>query len=377
MKFRGYLIRYDKNEEGKLTADEGRHSKKMKIGIITFHWAANYGAVLQAYALQEYLKRKGQDVEIIDYVPKGYTYRFFECFMSRSIDSFKYKFRDYKKRKKINENINRYLTLSKKYSSYKEFYSDIPQYDIYLTGSDQVWNEDFTLRGEGKLNLAYFFDFIKDKKKISYATSAGSCEFSDEYWNAVLPCLHEYDDISVREESLALSLGKKGISAKVVPDPTLLLHVDDYEQLTVETIKSFKFVYYILQNEQKNAFTIKNYYTEKYGDVATKDINGVSLGEWLEYIKKAELVMTNSYHGTIFSVLNHKNFLVVPIEGKLEGMNDRVYTLLSKLKLSDRIVTSIDEAEKLSNIPINWGKVDLLLEKYRQEGIAFLDSYIV
>ena len=92
------------------------------------------------------------------------------------------------------------------------------------------------------------------------------------------------------------------------------------------------------------------------------------------YISNAEYVLTNSYHGIIFSLLNHRKFFAVLIEGELQGMNDRVLTLLSRLDLKSRIVGSVEELEKARQEEINWEIVDNLLEQYRLEGIRYLQD---
>ena len=112
----------------------------MKIGIITFHWAANYGAVLQTYALQRAIEKMGVDVEIIDYMPKQYERKWWKFLISRNLQSMQYKLKDYMKNKKIQRDVEGKLYLSQHYESAEKLKSNPPMYDLYISGSDQIWN---------------------------------------------------------------------------------------------------------------------------------------------------------------------------------------------------------------------------------------------
>ena len=136
-----------------------------------------------------------------------------------------------------------------------------------------------------------------------------------------------------------------------------------------------KYVYYILQDNQHSAKILKNYINDKYARGNSVDLNKVSLAEWGGYIAGAECVLTNSYHGIIFSILNHRKFFAVLVEGELQGMNDRVITLLERLNLKDRIVKTVEELDIAMKKNIDWEHVDCLLEAYRLEGMNYLKSF--
>ena len=347
---------------------------KMKVGIITFHWAANYGAVLQTYALQKAIENTGSEAEIIDYMPENYARKWWKVLRSRSVHDAKKKWMEYQKSRKISRDIAGKLKLSGHYADANALRNNPPIYDLYITGSDQIWNEYFTLQGEGKITLSYFLDFVpKGKRKISYATSIGTTQLCEKYWENVLPLLAEYEKISVREQSAKAVLEEKGIQAVVLPDPTLLIAPEDYACLFKEM--PAKYVYYILQDNQHSAKILKNYINDKYARGNSVDLNKVSLAEWGGYIAGAECVLTNSYHGIIFSILNHRKFFAVLVEGELQGMNDRVITLLERLNLKDRIVKTVEELDIAMKKNIDWEHVDCLLEAYRLEGMNYLKSF--
>lgn len=347
----------------------------MKVGIITFHWAANYGAVLQTYALQKAIENIGGEVEIIDYVPKSYTPKLWKVLWSRRVHDVKKKWTEYQKNYKISKDIAGKLKLSQHYANAGALKDCPPIYDLYITGSDQVWNEYFTLRGEGGITLSYYLDFVPQKRrKISYATSIGATQLSEKYWESVLPLLTEYEKIGVREQSAKAVLEERGLQATVLPDPTLLISPQEYGCIFKEMPS--KFIYYILQDNQHSAQALKNHVNAKYAKDSSVNLNKVSLAEWGGYISRAECVLTNSYHGIIFSILNHRKFFAVLIEGELQGMNDRVITLLERLDLKERIVKTSEELDRAMQKNINWEKVDRLLEEYRSEGMSYLNSFL-
>ena len=251
----------------------------MKIGIITFHWAANYGAVLQTYALQRAIEKMGVDVEIIDYMPKQYERKWWKFLISRNLQSMQYKLKDYMKNKKIQRDVEGKLYLSQHYESAEKLKSNPPMYDLYISGSDQIWNEFFTLQGEGKLTLSYFLDFVpKGANKISYATSIGATKLCAEYWKNTLPLLKEYRSIGVREASAQELLEEKGIKAVTLPDPTLLIEAKDYDELFLKM--PAKTTYYVLQNNQQTIARLQIYLENNYAKGNSIDLNKVTLAEW-------------------------------------------------------------------------------------------------
>lgn len=342
-----------------------------KTGTITFHWANNYGAVLQSYALQQFLVKSGYDTEIINYIPLRVK-------LIQIITDIKNgKSGELEKRRNIEKFRKRELLLSKKkYSSNRSLFKCVDNYSAVICGSDQIWNPSFTLGAEGKPTLSYFLNFVNNgAKKIGYAVSFGTEKLPDKMKNIVYPEIESFSAIGVREQSAKNILSEVYKDAEIVLDPTLLLERDAYERLLVEkTFNSQKVFCYILHNNQKIANEIceyvKSFYKEEYNSQSCKPAFGIY--EWLYNIKNSEIVVTNSFHGVVFSVIFHKQFIAVPVDNS--RMNDRIFTLLDKLELSNHILTD-NNGEKINEIingEIDYARVDLLLREHKINSEKFL-----
>ncbi len=356
----------------------------MKIGIITFHWATNYGAVLQSYALQTYLIRLGHDVRIIDYIPFTCRKKLIKCFITRRVSQIRANLLDYRKEKRISGFRKKYLHVSPKYSSYEDLKTNPPLYDVYICGSDQIWNPNFTKTGEGKLTLSYFLDFGgRNIKRIAYAASMGCMEYPAELIDKIVPSLSRFDAISVRENSGVEIMEQMGmVNVSIMPDPTLLLEAKDYDHLFLpETSINGKYgCMYTLHSGQDSLRHLQIYLSQKmqYPIVNTRSKDYATLGieEWLGLITQAELVVTNSFHGMIFSILSKRTFVVTLVEGQNAGMNDRIFTLLDKIGLTDRILEEFDEErlDAILNTQINWAIVEHKISCLRENARIFFEK---
>lgn len=344
-----------------------------KIATITFHWATNYGAVLQAYALQKYLENSGYEAEIIDYVP-------FRIKLLSNITWIRHKkISEFKREKLIRKFRNAELNLSKKrYRSCKDLKSGDFEYDCIISGSDQIWNKNFTLNLDGKPNLSYFLDFIdKGTVKLAYAVSFGATFMPDEYYDCVKNFVNNFQAISVREQTAIPIIEKMGRKAEVVCDPTLLLARVDYEKLIEKKFyQSGKVFCYILHDNQniaqRIAREVKIIYEENDEDLGKND----DIYAWLYKIKNSEIVITNSFHGTMFALIFNTPFIVVPVEGF--DMNDRIKTILDVVHLEKRFISSVeaDVLRSLCSETIDWEQVNQLMEQYSRLGKEFLLSNI-
>ncbi len=342
-----------------------------KTATITFHWADNYGAVLQSYALQHFLIQSGFNTEIINYIPlRIKAIQFIVNAKNRN-------FRELKKSRNVSKFRKKELKLSKRrYFNNKSLFKCTDDYDIVICGSDQVWNPSFTLEAEGKTTLSYFLNFLNSNtKRIGYAVSFGTEKLPDEMKEKVYPEIKKFSAIGVREQSGKDILSDVFKDAEVVLDPTLLLKKGAYEALLHgKTFNKQKVFCYILHDNQKVAENICEYvkkiYNESYSSKTGKPDFGIY--EWLYNIKNSEIVVTNSFHGIVFSVIFHKQFIGIPVENS--EMNDRIFTLLDKLNLSNRILTVYDgeKIRKLANDRINYDEVDKILDKQRLKSRAFL-----
>ena len=326
----------------------------MKIGILTFHCAINYGAVLQAYGLQEYLKSLGHEVYIIDYRPH-YLLELYRIIRwkhdsKNSITrNFKWVLRQcltlpirWRRNKKFCQFVNKYLNL---YSL--DLNKSDNNFDMFIFGSDQIWNPCITYG----FDKVYFGDFpaAKNKKLVSYAASVGSVSFLTPQDTIYLKSkLKSFSLITVRERILANYLKEEcGIIAKVAPDPVLLAGYDIYVNLAIE-IKE-KSPYLLLFTLGRDEATIKTAHeiakqkqlqiveimSSKESLYNRKIKQTLSPCEFLGYLKYASFVVTSSFHGTVFSILFKKEFKVVLCN---EMIGERINSLLKDKNLLDNAI---------------------------------------
>lgn len=354
----------------------------MKIGIITFHWGTNYGGVLQAYALQEYIKKLGSEVQIINYAPHTFRDSFIRCFRTKNPRIAFENIKEYLKEQKFKLFRKNYLNTTRRYFSLDELKKEAPELDVYITGSDQVWNPYFL----NTYGPAYFLDFGNDKvKRIAYAVSLGCTKYPTAAMKKIKPCLERFNAISLRENTGLNIMNEMGFNfAKLMPDPTLLLEKSDYEKIMIDN-KSEKYNYalfYILQPKQHLILRIYDHVNNKLNMKVINNLTYISLtkgiNEWLCDICNSQFVVTNSFHGVIFSMIFQKQFIVIPIEGSLRGMNDRIYTLLQKFGLEDRILDVFDELKfsKIIEKQIIWKEIEKIQKVVQEEAFAFLNKNI-
>ena len=266
----------------------------------------------------------------------------------------------------------KYLKLSKTtYKNITDVYANPPDYDIYLLGSDQVWNKDITRDSK----YLYFFDFIKSKKsKISYASSFGmkNWEFNEQESKHIIPLLNEFNSITVRESSAKMLLKENcNLESNVVVDPVLLLsdfsEIINSQKQIENSMVCFKFTknngFYSFLNKLKEDSKLDIRVLNKTTSVeGVKTIPLPSIRKWLKSIAQAEYVLTDSYHGLLFSLIFKKKFVVLPANIK---NFDRLKDLLVSLNLEDRIFYEyedvLDSDSWKSNV--DYKTVDLILDK--------------
>lgn len=358
----------------------------MKIGILTFHDADNYGAVLQAYSLKEYIKKNidGCKVEIVNYksqeILNGSKLVSIDNTSIKNsvisiLRSIVYLPTSISKKNKFKKFRQDYLDLSSK--SYLDS-KQISGYDLYVVGSDQVWNTDIIGN-----DTTYFLDFKAEYSKgISYAASLGRNELDNSKINNISKISKNFDFISVREESSIKEI-KKITSKEVINtlDPTLITSQQLWSKIISCSSKNEKYVlvYMLSMNEEVlkiasriskmlgiDVWYINNSYKKnKYG---FKNIRKVGPKEFLDLFKNASFVVTNSFHGTTFSIIFNKNFITVPHLTRGNRMKD----LLKKLQLQDRIVTNSNEIRDDYKIHIDYTKVEYLLREAQKQSTYYL-----
>ena len=341
----------------------------MKIGILTFWWSNdNYGQLMQCYALEKYLQNLGHEVFLINYYPdndiprKPIIKKLIEALNPRNFYKF-IKIIIKRRRLEVERKKNdRQFELFRKeyifhstfsYSSINELQANPPQADMYIVGSDQVWN--YYCQFKNTLH-AYFLDFGSDKtKKISYAASWGRTDIPDNEIIEISPLLKCFDYVSVREKSGIELCRKCGcVSVEWVCDPTLLLSADEYRNLytksQIRRINKNYLLLYMLSNEcnfdVQKAFSFANkknlevVYVTGNNSIDAHDKFYATIPEWLYLIDNADYVITNSFHCGAFSTIFHKQFGMVALEGGLTGMNARIESLFELCGTGDRYVTN-------------------------------------
>lgn len=345
----------------------------MKIGIMTFWWSQdNYGQILQCYALQKYLRDAGHEAFVIKYDRDKDYYRSKIRYMKilNPIFLIKYCIRKVNllKEGKLVIKDRNFSTFKNKinfseenYSSYKQLKNNCPIADVYIVGSDQVWN-CFNLKKTFVKNVkrAFSLEFVPSNKKIiSYAASFGSDD--------VLPCHKEYikkqiekfEYISVREYSGMQILKDLGVKKDVFvdPDPTFLVNVENYRELKKKPkfYNGEEFIFlYLLDNQYNFNFDyLTNFAKERklkiyfvVGNQKKKqypyDVVYPSIEEWLYMIDNAKYIITNSFHCSVFSTLFHKSFGVVKLADVDAKMNSRFSQLFDLLKIEERYINNDD-----------------------------------
>lgn len=362
-------------------------NKDTKVGIITYWWSKeNYGQILQMYALQKYLNNLGYNAFLIKYDPRKDTtlikkkssfYYLLKLFNPKAIHHFIRQKITTIKREKERINYPRFFDefLKKNiaetdriYSSINELRKDPPKADIYVTGSDVVWS---------LFRPAYYLDFgSPNTKRIAYAPSFGRDAVSENECRQIEPLLKRFNLITVRESQgveICAKAGRK--DAKLVLDPTLLLQREHYLKIvkTVTKTESFCFLY-LLGSETKfsmkqifKASSTRNlkivYSTCEKFDRFTKVYP--TINEWLGYYSKAEIIITNSYHGCIFAIIFNKDFIFLPLKGIHSKLNVRVNSLLSELNLMNRICDN--NLQEIFDEKIDYSEVNKILEMKVEE----------
>lgn len=336
----------------------------MNIKTITCHHVYNYGATLQAYALQEYLESLGHNVEIIDYrLPTHIRYELFKPYpqgriynIIKAIPLLKYILCPLKNRKMLLtwgrknsfDNFDKKFLLisAKTYHNISEIQANPPIADVYIAGSDQIWN---TAALNGK-DPGYYLDFgNKNTKRISYAASFGVSKINVDYEGFVKNELLKFDSISVREKSGLEILNKLDIKGTVVVDPVFLLSKQQWiEKLRLkEKCENYIFLYDFLHDDDNikdfalslsketglPIWSINDFGPAPYAD---KQINNAGPIEFLQYLLNAKFVISNSFHATAFSLILQKEFTTFPLVSQRNS--SRMSDLLSTLDLTYRLL---------------------------------------
>lgn len=350
----------------------------MKIKIITLHSLFNPGSVFQAFALQKYLSKEF-DVQIIDYRPAYSRYggSFLKAFI-RKILFFRLRSSE---SKKFNGFMNKYMNLTRTFYSYKSLNKAKLRADLFIVGSDQLWNTDFACGYDN----AFYLDFVENANKITYSTSVGKKIIDEKNLTRIKEFADSFSSIAVREKDTAIQLTEKlGRTVTWVCDPVFLIGHEIYESMFEQKSRFDKpYVFVYLSPKSPMLDTLIEYYRSKglmiilgggYNksrcacDIHIKDMGPL---EFLNCIKFAEVVVSTSFHATAFCHIFHKEFIsILPPQN-----GERIVSLLEQTELMNRsIVDKVDFNAILK--PIDWDCVDVKLKDYVDASKSYLKSAI-
>lgn len=384
----------------------------MIIAIITQYYnSCNYGGVLQAYALTKLLTNMGHEVMQISYNKRSSNKSLTEKLKYHLEYDTPYDFllilKAIVQEKADQQLMNLYATqIQKRKARFRKFRNGIPhtevmtsdnikqlnnEFDAFITGSDQVWNPKMWCD-------VYFLSFVKNKKAISYAASIGTYEIPSKKIHAFTQGLKHITHISVREKRAAELVQKyTSRDAEIVLDPTLLLERQDWEQIETpvpEINKPYVLCYLLGKKKEQYDFAqkicatlnlpvvfipfatlINNQKFEiTFGDIPLYDV-GPNEFVWLNH--HACYIITDSFHGCIFSIIFQKNFWILSrLEGKgTPDMMERIYTLTDMLDLKNRLIDCTNTlSDSMLSANIDYKKVEDLLVIQRRNSISFLEN---
>ena len=357
----------------------------MKVSIITVLNTVNYGSALQTFATQRFFEKMGIEIEFVDYWRKDQTtnariHRIITDKKKTLKQWVKKPLRDILEIKSIkkSEDIFRKFIVEKihltpkTYFSYEELVKDCPQADVYATGSDQMWNSGWN---QG-IEKSFFLEYApENKKRIAFATSIGKTQFEKEEADEIIPLIKKYDLVTLREQSAVDLLKEYDIDGQLVLDPTLTLKKEDWFEILPKNkrTKPYLLVYQLHMSHNNADFTravqeiaarkgleivrvVYSYSDRKVGEKVV--LPGVF--EFLSLIRGAGFIVTDSFHGTAFSINFNKQFAVI----YPEFFGTRMDNILRLTNLQNRRYRSSDSIEKWDT-EIVYDEANRILEERR------------
>lgn len=377
-----------------------------KVGLITIHGICNFGSVFQTYALQKKVESLGFDCEVINYkYPNEYhktKYRdknpyakvnkvkdtYFDLWRKRFYYRLNFAGRYTQKMiQKFRSFVETFLKTTSEYSTIESLFECEGMYDIYLTGSDQVWNPRYMHE-----DVSFLLPFTESENKIAFSASFGTSDIPDKYKELYKPLLSHYKHISTREQS-GTTLVKEICSkpAQCTCDPTLLLNGDEWSNLISDKplVKGKYILCYVLtytSDPYPYASDLIEYIRKQLGykvvciDDPDKywlnprfiNKNGCGPLDLLNLFKNASFIISSSFHGAAFSVNLKKDFYsILP-----PNINDeRQESFLKRIGAEDRIIRVGDPMPKPEDLRVkNWDEVSNRLNDYRKESMNYLEN---
>lgn len=376
--------------------------KPLRVRILSYHFSDNYGAVLQAYALREWLRRRGVEAEFINYHPRyveeGGSF-------DNLLDPHKWKknltiaylkashlfdvlFGSRQQRKAFEDFQREHLGVVGPRLLQATDLNNIGEVDLFICGSDQIWNPS----AQNGLDPVYFLDFSVgvNARRVSYAASFGKASLAAEYHVVAGELISQLDAISVREESgVEIVRTVSGCEAWCVPDPTVLLGAFD-DLVSRGDVQEKMYVFCYALRTAKIIREVAEHIAQAQGlnIISPRTVrqrwlpigNGVVPGpaEWLSLLNSSAMVVTNSFHGVALSIVLNRPFIAVSLPGKRGELNERVGNLLTHTGLLERVVRTAnpDEIDGVIARPIDWAVVNHHLASLQEHGCRFLEDQL-
>lgn len=379
------------------------HVSPLKAGLLTYHFSDNYGALFQAYALRRWLVARGIDAAFVNYHPAyveegGPFERAWDLRLWRKNATIAYMRLAHLRRQLFGDRAQRRAfaafraehlgVVGPRLLSIDALAPVVRDLDLLICGSDQIWHPSIQ-RG---LDPVYFLDIpgSETARKIAYAPSFGRDGIEPAHVPELGRLVGGLDGVSVREATGLEILARAGVlrhRVSVVPDPTILL--GSFADLIGDTPSDGSVFCYALRTDR----VIREVATEaaqatggrlhaprtphqRWRDIGEGIVPGPV--EWLQSLARAEVVVSNSFHGVALSIVLNRPFIAVALPGKRAGMNARVQNLLSLAGLTDRLACSPDPGtiRQLLGTPVDWRTVNGRLAEIRSEAEAYLDAQI-
>lgn len=360
--------------------------QRKKVSFITIHIGSNFGSTLQTIATYKILKDLGTDPICVNYIPPRVTYSRYWNVAKQSFIRFIRRLIFfpflYEETNRFAKYLSKYCVVSKPIYNEDDFVQKCPSADVYLTGSDQVWN---TSHNEG-LDTHYFFENIQGKK-IAFASSIGKSKLDPQETKWLKDYTDDYSAILVREESAVEIFNSFGRTAKQVLDPTLLLNRNEWLPYASKRMvdEPYLFIYlpYNIEDKELCYKTARKIAEEKklrvisfshsfYRDeLADYTFRFIGPGDVLSLIYYADFIVTNSFHGTAFSInLNRQFYTYMP-----SHFSTRINSLIDLCGLQNRVLYG-DLASDWKSDVINYDSINAILNKERRDSIDLLFNSI-
>lgn len=381
-----------------------------KALLMTWYNTNNYGTLLQAYATKEILKKRYNiDCYFVNYNPIGKRDIVSVIKKLFSIKSWKRQFlihysnfcfrkKGYQEKLKLRNEWVKSFTKDYKMAnegavikSTDEFKKLANDFEIFISGSDQIWNPEY-------VNEHFLLDFVPESKFcFSFASSLSASEIPRDKEKIYCKYLKKYDGITIREKECAKQLERiTGKEVGVILDPTLLFGVKEWMKVKKEiSCNGYVLNYFLgksILGREKSIIIAKKRSVELYhfpqlsleytkvDDIlpTNTELWDVSPFEWISWIENAGIIITDSFHMTVFSIMLHKEFYVIVKDEKNLQQNNRIINLLKLVGLESRFVRAeqLVEITEKQRKSVNWSKIDQILENERKKSLLFVDTIV-